>query len=403
MNRTSRLLVFAAAICWPIYPRPSSGALLIRQPDGDIGAACPLKHTAVRGEINGMLARVTVTQHFENPTPDRLEAIYTFPLPNDAAVDDMTMRIGDRVVRGSIKSKAEARAIYDDARRRGRLAGLLDQERPNIFVQSVANIPPRAKVEVTISYAETLRHEDGRYEFVFPMVVGPRYNPQSRREAAPVTPQGTRAGHDISIELALDAGMPIRGLASPTHETEIRQQAPARAIVLLKNQNEIPNRDFILRYGTSGPGIQDAVLAHRDQRGGFFTLILQPPARVAQSEITPKELVFVLDTSGSMSGFPIEKAKETMQLALDHLNPRDTFNLITFSGDTNLLFPAPVPATPANLAQAKEFLSARRGSGGTEMMKAILAALEPSGKQDHIRVVAFMTDGYVGNDREIIE
>jgi Ca-activated chloride channel family protein len=383
--------------------RPTSGALLVRDGTGQIGASCPLKRTEVRGEISGLLARVTVTQKFENPFSGAIEAIYTFPLPNNAAVDDMTMRIGGRVVRGSIKRKDEARAIYDAARRRGQLAGLLDQERPNIFVQSVANIPPNGKVDITISYVETLRFEDGAYEFVFPMVVGPRYNPQSPREVAPVTPQGARAGHDISIDLAVDAGMDIRTLTCPTHEIDVSRPEPRRATIRLKNQVEIPNKDFILRYSPSGEKIQDAVLAHSGARGGFFTLILQPPARVAQADITPKELVFVLDTSGSMSGFPIEKAKETMDLALTHMNPGDTFNLITFSGDTHILFPGPLPATAANIALAREFLASRRGSGGTEMMKAIRAALDPSDRQDHIRVVVFMTDGYVGNDHEIIE
>jgi Ca-activated chloride channel family protein len=144
------------------------------------------------------------------------------------------------------------------------------------------------------------------------------------------------------------------------------------------------------------------VLTHSSGTGGFFTLMLQPPERVTVEDVTPKELVFVLDTSGSMSGFPIEKAKETMKLALDNLYPSDTFNLITFSGDEHILFPEPVPATKENLAKAQAFLESRQGSGGTEMMKAIKASMDPSDKQDHIRIVCFMTDGYVGNDLQII-
>src|SRR5207249_1068976 len=141
---------------------------------------------------------------------------------------------------------------------------------------------------------------------------------------------------------------------------------------------------------------------HHSSSGGYFTLILQPPERVTAKDVMPKQLVFVLDTSGSMSGFPIEKAKETMKLALDGLYPQDTFNLITFSGDTHILFPQPVHATPDNLEKAQKFLASRQGSGGTEMMKAIRAALDPSDAQDHVRIVCFMTDGYVGNDLEII-
>src|SRR6185369_13331583 len=164
----------------------------------------------------------------------------------------------------------------------------------------------------------------------------------------------------------------------------------------------IPNKDFILRYDVGTQAIQDAVLTHRSDKGGFFTMILQPPDRITVADVTPKELVFVLDTSGSMHGFPIEKAKETMRLALDSLNPSDTFNLITFAGDTSILFPEPVPATSDNLRKAQAFLNTYRGAGGTEMMKAIEAALKPSDDQSHVRIVCFMTDGYVGNEMEII-
>ena len=387
-------------------PRVTQGALMSLGADGQLRGACPLKHTGVKAEITGFLARVTVTQEFENPYPDKIEAVYTFPLPRLAAVDDMTMLVGERVVRGKIKRREEARAIYDAARRRGQVASLLDQERPNIFTQHVANILPGNKVTITISYVETLKYEAGAYEFVFPMVVGPRYVPAGVRDASritpPVTPPGTRAGHDIAIEVALDAGVPIDTLVSPTHDSVVERPNAHQALVRLKNQAVLPNKDFILRYDVLGRQMQDAVLTHRAARGGFFTLILTPPERVAERDITPKEIVFVLDTSGSMSGFPIEKAKEAMRLALNGLNPQDTFNLITFSGDTHILFPEPVPATPANLSQAQAFLASRSGGGGTEMMKAIRAALDPSDSQRHLRVVCFMTDGFVGNDMEII-
>jgi len=360
-------------------------------------------------------------QEFQNPFAVKIEAAYTFPLPPDAAIDDMTMLIGDRTIRAKIKRREEARAIYDAARTSGHMAGLLDQERPNIFTQSVANIMPGAKVKIAISYIETLSYESGRYRFEFPMVVEPRYIPgrttgsqgggwapdtdqvqDASRIIPHVTPEGTRAGHDISIEVKLDVGMPIEALESPTHDTSIDRPGPRQAVVRLKDKAVIPNKDFILKYSVAGRGIGDAVLTHHDERGGFFTLLLQPPERVAVSEILPKELIFVLDTSGSMSGFPIEKAKETMSLALDGLHPQDTFNLITFSGDTHILFPDAVPVTPENLRQARAFLQARYGSGGTEMMKAIRAAPGGGEARDRVRVVCFMTDGEVGNDLEIL-
>lgn len=404
----------------------TQGTLQVLDPEkGTVAAECPLKHTDVKAEISGFLSRVIVTQEFENPFKDKIEAIYTFPLPQNAAVDDMTMRVGDRTVRGRIKRREEARAVYEAARRAGQVASLLDQQRPNIFTQSVANILPGEKVIVTISYIETLKYEEGTYEFMFPMVVGPRYipgAPVSRQgggwsadttqvpDASLITPpvaaKGTRAGHDISIEVALDAGVTIDGLKAINHEIDSERLTDHSSFVRLKNKGEIPNKDFILKFDVAGRKIDDAVLTHRAGRAdtgeGFFTMILQPPDRVTVEDVTPKEIVFVLDTSGSMMGFPIEKAKESMKLALDGLYPQDTFNLITFAGDTHILFPQPVRATPQNLRKAQQFLASRSGSGGTEMMKAIRAALDPSDAQDHIRIVCFMTDGYIGNDMEIV-
>ncbi|MFS8086400.1 MAG: VIT domain-containing protein, partial [Acidobacteriota bacterium] len=388
-------------------------------------AECPLKHTEVKAEISGFLSRVIVTQEFENPFKEKIEAVYTFPLPQNAAVDDMTMIVGDRTVRGKILRREEAQAVYEAAKTGGQTASLLNQERPNIFTQSVANILPGEQIKITISYVETLKYEDGAYEFRFPMVVGPRYIPGSAtgvqgntngngfapdtdrvpdgsRITPPPAPAGMRAGHDISFDLTIDAGVAIDGLSSKTHDVDVERPDDHRARVRLKELATIPNKDFILRYDVAGQKIADALLTHSSDKGGFFTFILQPPERVTVEDVTPKELVFVLDTSGSMSGFPIEKAKETMKLALDNLYPYDTFNLITFAGDEHILFPEPVPATKENLAKAQAFLESRTGGGGTEMMKAIRASMDPSDAQGHVRIVCFMTDGYVGNEMEII-
>jgi Ca-activated chloride channel family protein len=400
----------------------TSGALIVLDPTGKTKRQCPLKHTDVKAEISGFLSRVNVTQEFENPFKEKIEAVYTFPLPQDAAVDDMTMTVGDRTIRGKILPREEAQAVYDAARSSGRTASLLDQERPNIFTQSVANILPGDQIKITISYVETLKYEDGAYEFVFPMVVGPRYIPGEQQiskrgngfapdtdqvpDASRITPRmpppGLRSGHDISLDVQIDAGLMVDRIDSKSHTVDVERTSSNSAHVRLKEGATIPNKDFVLRYDVAGGSIQDALLTHRSDKGGFFTMILQPPARVTAADVTPKELVFVLDTSGSMQGFPIEKAKETMKLALDSLYPSDTFNLITFAGDTEILFPKPVPATKANLQKAQTFLSSRSGSGGTEMMTAIKTALEPSDAQDHMRIVCFMTDGYVGNDMEII-
>src|SRR5229473_3501895 len=219
----------------------TQGSLLAVDGTGKPKGACPLKHTDVKAEISGFLSRVIVTQEFENSFDEKIEAVYTFPLPQNAAVDDMTMIVGDRTVRGKILRREEAEAVYEAAKTNGQTASLLNQERPNIFTQSVANILPGEQIKIIISYVETLQYADGAYEFVFPMVVGPRYIPGAATGAqestkgngfAPDTdrvpdgsritpqpaPEGVRAGHDVSFDLELDAGVPIDALNSKTHE-----------------------------------------------------------------------------------------------------------------------------------------------------------------------------------------
>jgi len=399
----------AAAAAIQQNQAPTEGSLQAFDKDGKPAGECPLKHTDVKAQVSGFLSRVTVTQEFENNFPNKIEAVYKFPLPDAAAVDEMTMVIGERVIKGKILRREEAQATYNAAKQEGRIASLLNQEQANVFTQQVANILPGQNIRITISYVETLQYEDGSYEWSFPMVVAPRYVPAAPADpqtASPISPTNapveTRAGHDISIEIDLDAGVPIVAVNSQSHETEVQQLNEKRAVVRLKDRATVPNKDFVLTYRVAGDNINDAVLTHRSERGGFFTLILQPPQRVAVENVMPKELVFVLDTSGSMSGFPIEKAKETMDLALSTLNPHDTFNLITFAGDTAILFSEPVPATRQNLQKAKKFLASQQGDGGTEMMKAIKAALDPSDSQQHVRIACFLTDGQVSNEAEII-
>ncbi|TWT41046.1 Vault protein inter-alpha-trypsin [Phycisphaerae bacterium RAS1] len=422
------LAAFTTALAQP-PEKAGCGELRIIGPNPDESTVCPLKHTTVEADVAGIVGRVTVKQTFTNPSSRKIEAVYVFPLPADAAVDDFVMQIGSRRVIGQIKERDEARKIYEQAKNAGHVASLLDQERPNIFTQSVANIDPGVEVVIEITYVETLRYEAGAFEWSFPMVVGPRYIPgggsapgpmttgqptpqvpDAGRITPPVTPQGTRAGHDISLSLRINTGLPLTDVRCESHEIDQSQLALGRVLsttIALRNQAAIPNRDFVVRYRLGGEGIGDAFLFHQDPRGGYFTLVLQPPARVEPTAIVPRELIFVLDTSGSMSGYPIEKAKKVVMLAMESMLPADSFNLITFAGDTHILWDKPRPNTPANRGEAISFLQSRSGGGGTEMMKAIEAALVKTTRAPRegaapIRVVCFLTDGYVGNDAQII-
>lgn len=432
MNRILTVLAILTVFLFLIVPlntaaeeSATEGTLRIVSKDGKMLSSCPLRHTDVNAEISGFIARVTVRQQFQNTMKEKIEAVYIFPLPSKAAVDNMVMKIGSRTIRSDIKKREEARKIYEDAKKRGHVASLLEQERPNIFTQSVANIMPGENIDIEISYVEYLNYRDGLYEFAFPMVTGPRYIPgkpsgqtqgtgwaedtkrvpDASRITPQVTPKGTRAGHDISVRVTIDAGVPISRICSVLHKvTTTCDKGSSQAVVTLDQNDSIPNKDFILQYETAGSDLQDAMLYHTKKgEGGFFSLILQPPLKPKKSQITPKEMIFVIDTSGSQMGWPIEKAKETMRYCIENMNEGDTFNLLAFSNNVTKLFESPMPNTKENREKALDFLAHRLGSGGTEMLPAMMAALTPAENSKQLRIVTFMTDGYVGNDMEIID
>jgi Ca-activated chloride channel homolog len=404
-------------------PETTAGALEARGPKGAVLGTCPLKHTDVAAEISGFVARVTVTQVFENPFGEPVEAVYTFPLSERAAVDDMSMRTGDRVVRGEIKRREDARRIYEAARNAGQVAALLDQERPNIFTQTLANLLPGASVEVKIEYVEPLVFHDGTFEFSFPTVVGPRFVPgqltgrtgtgwasdttrvpDASCITPPVTPKGTRAGHDVAIAVDIDAGVPILDVASALHEVDVERPDATHARVHLRDRAEIPNRDFVLRYAVADDEVRSGYLVHRDGGAdGYVTFVLLPPKRVTAETAAPKEMIFVIDRSGSQAGAPLEKAKETMHWILDHMNPNDTFQVVDFGNTANLVFARPEPASPEMRARARAHIDALEANGGTMMAEAVRAVCAEPADANRLRVVTFMTDGYIGNDFEVID
>jgi Ca-activated chloride channel family protein len=401
-------------------PAPTGGELRVLTPGGPV-EQCPLKHTDVVAEITGNVAQVEVIQTFQNPYDRKIEAVYVFPLPDRAAVNDMEIRVGDRTIKGLIKRREEARAVYEAARQSGHIAALLDQERPNIFTQSVANILPGSEVVVTIRYFETVPYASGDYEFSFPMVVGPRFIPgepttKGERGRSPdttevpdasrITPPGLRperrTGHDISLEVRLDAGATVRELVSPSHQVSVKSNGRGSDIIRLKEEDSIPNRDFVLRYRVDGDAPNLIVLPHRGEGDGYFLMLVQPEAKPATTDIIPKEMIFVVDCSGSMSGDPIEKVKEAMRYALQGLDPRDTFQIVRFSNRAETFEPAPVLATSGNIERALRYVARLSGEGGTIMLEGVRTALGYPEDPQHLRIVSFMTDGYIGNEEEIL-
>ncbi len=400
------------------YETVGSGAMMARIDEEEI--PLPLKHTNVEGRISGYIATVHVVQQFHNPYDEKIEAVYVFPLPQNAAVNEFVMVIGDRRIRGIIREREEAEQIYREARRQGHVASLLTQERPNIFTQKVANIEPGKAIDVDIKYFNTLAYVDGWYEFVFPMVVGPRFNPAGSTDGVGAVGRGKtgrsgqktevqylkpteRSGHDIALALEIDAGVAIEAIKCPTHAITNSNETPEKRHVQLSPLDSIPNKDFVLRYKVAGKTVKSALVTHRDQRGGFFTLMLYPPEDLKTLKRAPMEMVFVLDCSGSMSGQPIAQAKDAIKRALRKLGPDDTFQVIRFSQRASKFGRHPVPATSANIRRALRYVDALHGEGGTMMIEGVKAALDFPHDERRFRFVSFMTDGYIGNEADILE
>ncbi len=402
-------LSFSPAAAAAEEPSPHASLTLERQ-DGSI-VPLPLERTEVRAEISAFVASVSVIQTFGNPFDEPIEAIYLFPLPERAAVDDFLLEVGERRVRGEIKRRDDAERIYSAARAAGHTAARRQQERPNIFTQKVANILPGESIRVHLRYIDRLPYEAGSYRFLFPMVVGPRFVPQvsaagqapeAERIDAPVLRPGYRSAHDIALTVAIDAGVPLRSVTSESHEIVV-EHAGSRARVGLVPHDTIPNKDFMLRIEVAGELPEVGVLAHRTDDEGFFSLLIQPKAEVTVEEAAPKEILFVLDESGSMSGLPIDMSKRFMRESLKSLGPEDRFNIIKFSGSADVLSPAPLENTTANVTRGLRAIEKMAGSGGTQMLAGFRAAFEQPHDPHTIRIVFFLTDGFIGNEEQIFE
>jgi Ca-activated chloride channel family protein len=406
-----------------------AGGLYVEVPN-QLPLVFPLKHTAVKAQIAGNVSRVEVTQTFENPFTTTLEATYVFPLPEEAAVDEMEIRLGDRTIKGTIKKRQEAQALYEQAKQQGQTAGLLEQERDNIFTQSLANIRPGELIKVVIRYTDSLKFEGGDYEFIFPMVVGPRYVPgitigdermgggtaiaplthnqdtdlvpDASRLNAPILPAGNRSSHDISVTVTIDAGMPVQRVVSPSHQLQVVSEGQT-VRVQLAGADTIPNKDLILRYQIAGSKTQATLLTQADERGGHFALYLIPAMQYQPDALVPKDVVFLIDTSGSQNGDPLVKCQELMRRFIKGLNPDDTFSIIDFSDTTRQLSPVPLPNTPQNQARALHYINQLQAGGGTEMLRGIQTVLNfPVVQPGRLRSIVLLTDGYIGNENQIL-
>ncbi len=391
--------------------RPTEGTLRLRgaPEDGEL-AGFPLESTRVRARVSEFVARVTVEQTFSNPYDRPIEAVYMFPLPDDAAVDAMELRAGGRVIRGQIRERREAVREYRSARERGALASLLEQERPNLFRQSIANLRPGDTVRVVLHYTQALPYEEGSYRFGFPMVAGPRYEARgsvvvagsSQDAGAPGALARTERGDSVHVEIDAALGGTLLEVSSPTHSLDVERRGDRAAHVTLSEL--APDRDLEVRFAVAGDEPTLAVLATKraDADSGYLSLLVHPRLSVPSGEVTPRELVVVIDTSSSMRGRPFEMARAAALRAIEGLRSADTFRIVRFSDRASELSPTALEATPDNLARAHAFLSEMTALGSTEMRRGVRAALAPPIETGRLRIVVLMTDGFIGNEAEVL-
>jgi Ca-activated chloride channel family protein len=376
--------------------------------------ALPLKSTQVDVRVAGVIADVTVTQTYRNEGARPIEARYLFPASTRAAVHAMTVRLADRIIEAQIREKAEARRDYDQAKSEGKTAALLEQQRPNVFQMNVANILPGDEVRVELRYTELLRPEAGRYQFVFPTVVGPRYNsPQSAPESASesasaqeewVAQPTLRAGEEtpstFDLRLKLASPIGVKAIHSPSHEITVEQRDARHAEIALKTGKAANNRDFILDYRLAGDVVESGAMLMTGADENFFLAMIEPPKATPTRMIVPREYIFVVDVSGSMHGFPLDTAKVMLRELIGGLRPIDAFNVMLFSGGNRFLHKTSVPATPENIERALRLIDQESGGGGTELIPAIQRVYAQHKPDDVSRTIIVVTDGYVSVERE---
>lgn len=415
-----------------------AGQLLFRNTQGQHRQAMHLNSRASI-KVTGMVATIALEQDFKNTTTDWQEAVYVFPLQEQAAVSYMEMLIGERRIVGKIKEKQEAKRIYTQAKQQGKKAALVEQQRPNLFTQSVANIAPGETIKVTLHYQHAVSYDQGEFSLRFPMTLTPRYIPGSPQrsqttvadleqdihyaaatssgwgwslptdqvaDADRITPfmQATKsaASHNMQLDVVLDAGLPLADINSPYHDIAIKKQQGQHRINT-RTATVAMDRDFALHWrpvAEQAPAA--AIFQERLQRKNtpedYAMLMLLPPYVESQAGQLPRQVTFIIDTSGSMQGTSIVQAKQSLQLALGRLQAHDQFNVIEFNSRFTQLFGNPQMATTANIQQAKHFVDRLQANGGTEMAPALQAALTTPVSQTFLKQIVFITDGSVGNE-----
>ena len=377
---------------------------------GDGGAdLMPLKSTDVDVKIAGVIADVRITQTYSNAGGLPLEAIYVFPGSTQAAIYGMEMTIGERVLKAQVQPRDTARRTFEQAKSEGKSTSLLEQQRPNVFQMNVANIMPGETIKVDLRYTELLVPTHGEYEFVFPTVVGPRYSnkaessaPETDRWIAnPYLQKSVQSSATFKMAVDVIAGMPLQALRCASHEVQPEYRDASHARMTL--DGSASDRDFILKYRLADSKIESGLLLSKGETENFFLLTVQPPSRVKPEALPPREYIFVVDVSGSMKGFPLEVSKRLMKQLFATLSPQDTFNVLLFSGGSDLFSEKSMPASHDNLKRAFDVIDSHSGGGGTELLPALTRVLKLPSQPDTARSIVVITDGFVSVEAEAFD
>ncbi|GEL39950.1 marine proteobacterial sortase target protein [Methylorubrum extorquens] len=417
------LLLAVIAGITPARAQDGSGTLLLRF-DGGAPVEAPRLKADVAITVSGPTARATITQAFRNTTSEWVEGTYLFPLPEDAAVDTMKLVVGDRVIVADIRERAAARRVYEAAKAEGKAAALTEQQRPNLFTNVVANIGPGETVLVQIEYQQPVRSSAGTYALRLPTVVAPRYSPappavmavvergaaadpvpDREKIAAPVLDPARHAPiNPLTLTIDLKAGFPLGQVRSATHAVRIEERSASERRITLADGATAADRDFELTWNAA-PGEAPSIGLFRERVAGAEAVlaVVTPPESASPAASVPRDVVFVIDNSGSMGGASMRQAKASLLIGLDRLGAGDRFNVIRFDHSFDTLFPDLVPADAGHLMRAKSFVAGLQASGGTEMLAPLQAALRDATPEEtgRLRQVVFLTDGAIGNEAQI--
>jgi len=434
------LLCLAILFLWGGSPRPVSaaipisddigaGQILFELPDGQAINALHLE-SSVHFSISGIVTQVELTQTFQNQTEDFQEAVYVLPMPDTAAVNEMEMQIGDRVIRAKIKERQAARKVYEQAKAEGKKAALVEQNRPNLYRQSIANIAPGESIVIRLTFIDSIAYDSGEFSYRFPMTLTPRYIPgepvtgvmkinesgwslptNQVPDANLITPpmtSHTQVESDdglinpIDIKVSLDPGLELQEIGSPYHEIAVKRSADRYDVSLVQGRVSM-DRDFVLRWRpVSGREPQAAIFSETVAGEHYVLMMLLPPDH-GQSRPLPRDMIFVIDTSGSMRGSSIEQAKSSLLKALDRLRPQDRFNIIEFNSSWSRLFAGVQLPDTYSLNRAREWVARLGAGGGTNMLPALEQALADGDDEAQLKQIVFITDGAVGNERALFE